>query len=167
MTTTDPAMSIVIPTRDRSAMLRACLMGLAGQTVDRAAFEVIVVDDGSLDATPHVLREMSTSYRLRTVRTAGLGAGAARNRGAAMSAARLLLFVDDDVEPAAELVAEHLAAHSTPSVVAIGRLETLLRDGAGGFERHLASWWTQHDERVRAASDRPHWTDCYGGNVSI
>ena len=167
MTTTDPTMSIVIPTRDRSALLRACLMGLAGQTVDRAAFEVIVVDDGSLDATPHVLREMSTPYRLRTIRTAGLGAGAARNRGAAMSAARLLLFVDDDVEPAAELVAEHLAAHSTPSVVAIGRLETLLRDGAGGFERHLANWWTQHDERVRAASDRPDWTDCYGGNVSI
>jgi GT2 family glycosyltransferase len=167
MTPTDPALSIVIPTRNRSALLRACLASLAGQSLDPSAFEVIVVDDGSVDATPDVLREVSTPYRLRTVRTTGIGAGAARNRGAAMAAAGLLLFIDDDVEPAAELVAEHLAAHSIPSVVAIGRLETLLRTGAGGFERHLASWWTQHDERLRAASDRPDWMDCYGGNVSI
>ena len=167
MTEIDPAISVVIPTQNRAALLRACLAGLARQSLEPALFEVIVVDDGSSDETPRVLRESSTPYRLRTMRTAGLGAGAARNQGAGRASASLLLFIDDDVEPAPELLAEHLAAHGTPSVVALGRLETRLRRRAGGLERHLARWWIRHDDRVRNAPGRPDWTDCYGGNVSI
>jgi glycosyltransferase involved in cell wall biosynthesis/peptidoglycan/xylan/chitin deacetylase (PgdA/CDA1 family) len=163
----DPVISVIIPTRNRSALLRACLAGLARQSLDPTLFEVIVVDDGSSDDTPRVLRESSTPYRLRTMRTAGLRAGAARNQGAELGTANLLLFIDDDVEPTPELVAEHLAAHGAPSVVALGRLDTRLRQGAGGLERHLARWWGQHDDRVRNNPDRPGWTDCYGGNVSI
>lgn len=167
MTSTQLVVSIVVPTRDRSALVRACLAGLARQSMDPNAFEAILVDDGSVDATPDVLRETSTPYRLRTLRTMGEGAGPARNRGAAIAAAGLLLFIDDDVEPSPELVAEHVAAHHDRSVVALGRLDTRLLPGAGGFERHLASWWTHHDVRVRTTRGRPDWTDCYGGNVSV
>ena len=162
-----PSLSVIIPSRDRSALLHACLAGLAGQSLERTLFEVIVVDDGSNDETPRVLVESSTPFRLHTIRTAGLGAGAARNRGAELATASLLLFIDDDVEPAADLLAEHLAAHRTPSVVALGRLDTRLRRGAGGLERHLARWWVRHDEHVREEPGRPDWTDCYGGNLSI
>lgn len=167
MTAADPAVSVIIPTRNRSTLLRASLAGLARQSLDQAAFEVIVVDDGSTDETPRDLGEQSTPFRLRTIRTSGVGAGAARNRGAALGKAGVLLFLDDDVEPAAEFVAEHLAAHDAPSVVALGRIETRLRRGAGGLERHLAAWWLQHDERMLNSAGRPDWADCYGGNLSI
>lgn len=167
MTAIIPAISVVIPTRTRSALLRACLEGLARQSVDPTLFEVIVVDDGSSDDTPTVLRDSLTPFRLRTMRTTGLGAGAARNQGAELGTASLLLFIDDDVEPAPTLLAEHLEAHNKPSVVALGRLDSRLRRRAGGLERHLARWWSRHDERVRNNPGRPDWTDCYGGNVSI
>ena len=167
MTAIEPVLSIVIPTRNRSTLLRASLTALARQSVEPAAFEVIVVDDGSSDATSRVLRMATPPFALRSIRTSGIGAGAARNRGAATSAARLLLFLDDDIEPAADLVAEHLTAHRVPAMVALGRIDTRLRPGAGGLERHLARWWIQHDEHVRSFDGRPDWTDCYAGNVSL
>jgi glycosyltransferase involved in cell wall biosynthesis/peptidoglycan/xylan/chitin deacetylase (PgdA/CDA1 family) len=163
----EPLISVVIPTRDRSALLSRCLAALARQSIEPSTFEVIVVDDGSVDDTPRVVAEYSAPYRLRVTGTPGLGPGAARNHGVELSAAPLILFLDDDIEAAADLVAEHLQAHEAPSVVAIGRLEARLRPGAGGIERHLARWWTRHDERIRSLEGRPDWTDCYGANVSV
>lgn len=167
MSPVEPLISIVIPTRDRSALLSRCLATLARQSTDPSTFEVIVVDDGSVDDTPRVLADCSAPYRLRVTATPGLGPGAARNRGVELCAAPLILFLDDDIEVAGDLVAEHLLAHEAPSVVALGRLEARLRPGAGGIERHLARWWTRHDERVRSLEGRPDWTDCYGANVSV
>ena len=46
-------MSVVIPARDEDARLPACLAGLAG---DPDVHEVIVVDDGSTDATARMAR---------------------------------------------------------------------------------------------------------------
>ena len=167
MNPVEPLISVVIPTRDRSALLSRCLAALARQSIEPSTFEVIVVDDGSVDDTPRVLAECSAPYRLRVTGTPGLGPGAARNRGVELSAAPLILFLDDDIEAAGDLVAEHLRAHEAPGVVALGRLEARLRPGAGGIERHLARWWTRHDERIRSLEGRPDWTDCYGGNVSV
>src|SRR4029450_13000555 len=44
-----PSISVVVPTRDRPQALRRCLQALADQTV-QGSMEVIVVDDGSLEA---------------------------------------------------------------------------------------------------------------------
>ena len=162
-----PAISVIIPTRDRSLLLGACLAGLARQSVDPARFEVIVVDDGSVDGSSDLIRDTATPYRLRTVRTSGIGAGAARNRGAGLAEAGLLLFLDDDVEPGPDLVGEHMAAHDERSVVALGRLDARVPPDAGGFARHLGRWWTRHDARLRADPERPGWPDCYSGNVSL
>jgi GT2 family glycosyltransferase/peptidoglycan/xylan/chitin deacetylase (PgdA/CDA1 family) len=167
VTDSTPVISIVAPTRDRSVLLGACLEALARQTFDPARFEVIVVDDGSVDGTPDLLGAAMTPYRLRTVRTTGLGAGAARNRGAALADAGLLLFLDDDVEPAPDLVSEHVAAHDDRSVVGLGRLDTRVPPDAGGYARHLARWWARHDARLRSDPDRPEWPDCYSGNLSV
>src|SRR5687767_583200 len=47
--------SIVVATKDRSALLQKLLRALERQTVPVASFEVLVVDDGSSDDTPDVL----------------------------------------------------------------------------------------------------------------
>src|SRR5436309_1290993 len=98
--------SVVIPTYNRSGLLRRSLGSLAAQTLPRDAYEVVVVDDGSGDATAEVCREFAARCRLRYFRIANSGISAAKNLGVFASAAPLLLFFDDDDVATEGLLAE-------------------------------------------------------------
>ncbi len=88
-----PAVSVVIPTRNRASYLAVALASLASQEFDRP-YEVLVVDDGSSDGTASVVRDAGVRYlRIEPAR----GLNAARNTGVRMSAAPLIAFLDDDV----------------------------------------------------------------------
>ncbi|MGE5603570.1 MAG: sugar transferase [Nitrososphaerales archaeon] len=87
--------SVIVPAYQAAATLPACLAALARQTVDPATYQVIVVDDGSSDATADVGRRAGVT----TIVQAHAGAAAARNRGAAAAEGDLLLFTDADCEP--------------------------------------------------------------------
>ena len=88
-----PAVSIVIPTRNRARYLDVALASLADQDFD-AAYEVLVVDDGSIDDTAAVVERAGDRY-IGQPQTRGLNA--ARNTGARASAAPVIAFLDDDV----------------------------------------------------------------------
>jgi glycosyltransferase involved in cell wall biosynthesis len=108
-----PAISVVVPTRDRAERLERLLAALCLQTVGPEAFEVIVVDDASRDATPAVLERASSdgSVRLRSlVRESSRGPAAARNQGWLLAKADLIAFVDDDCEPSPEWLERLVAA---------------------------------------------------------
>lgn len=89
----DPfSVRVVIPARNAAWCIEACLAGL-----DLAGFapqDIIVVDDGSTDATAAVARQSGAVVISNAV---GTGAAAARNRGAHASEGDLLFFVDADV----------------------------------------------------------------------
>ena len=87
--------SVIIPVRDGAETLSACLDGLTRQTIDSGRFEVIVVDDGSSDMSPEIVRR--SPYRL--VQIEGRGASAARNRGLRESSGERILFLDADCVP--------------------------------------------------------------------
>jgi glycosyltransferase involved in cell wall biosynthesis len=95
-------LTVVIPTRDRWAILRRTLDRLAAQTV--AGFEVVVVADG-LDQSPPDLGSV------RTIVKEHGGPGAARNAAVQATERPLLLFLGDDMLPVPELVERHLAVH--------------------------------------------------------
>jgi glycosyltransferase involved in cell wall biosynthesis len=84
---------VVIPTFNRAALLRQTLDSV--QTQDYRPLEVIVVDDGSTDATAAMLADYNMPG-LRALRGAHVGAAAARNRGAAASRGEFIMFVDSD-----------------------------------------------------------------------
>jgi len=89
-----PAVSVVVPTRDRAAYLRICLASLMAQDLDEP-FEVIVVDDGAHDETRAVATELGAAI----AETGGdAGPNAARNAGLRAASGALVAFVDDDVE---------------------------------------------------------------------
>ncbi len=87
------SVSVVLPTYNRASALPGALSDLlALERVD----EVVVVDDGSTDATPSVLAERAHP-RLRVVRAPrNEGAPAARNRGVAAARGDWVLFAEDD-----------------------------------------------------------------------
>jgi glycosyltransferase involved in cell wall biosynthesis len=90
--------SVIVPARDAQFLLGDCLRALAGQET-AATFEVIVVDDGSVDRTAAVAE--AAGPRVRLVRGTGTGPAAARNLGAAGARGRVLAFTDADCRPAA------------------------------------------------------------------
>jgi|GEM_PF-368354 len=106
--------SVIIPTRQRSAVLRETLESLNGQT--EKDFEVIVVVDGE-DAETHTLAETcKPAFPLRWIFVPEhKGQASARNAGAAAAESDILIFLDDDTRPVPEWIHHHLKHHRTNS----------------------------------------------------
>lgn len=114
-----PRLSIIVPFRDRRAMVRELLDALAAQTA--SDFEVVMVDDGSTDgARDEVQRDLEAGLPVRLVDNDGRGAYAARRTGVAASDAPYLAFTDSDCIPDREWVTEGLAALDKGADVANG-----------------------------------------------
>ncbi len=102
-----PALSVVVPAHDAAATLPALLDALAGQQ-GSPAFEVIVVDDGSRDATAALADAHPVVDRI--LRGKGEGPGAARNLALAVARAPVLAFTDADCVPTPGWLAAGLRA---------------------------------------------------------
>jgi glycosyltransferase involved in cell wall biosynthesis len=109
-----PCLSVVIPTYNRKRVLRQCLQALANQTVTPESFEVLVVDDGSMDGTLEALAtwERTLPYALRPLSQPNQGPAAARNRGLTQARGTWTLFLGDDILATPHLVEHHLASHA-------------------------------------------------------
>lgn len=93
-----PAASVVFATRDRAERLEALLASLRDQDFGDP-FEVVVVDDGSRDATQAVLQaevERGGLDLTVIVHEAAQGPAAARNAGWRAARAAFIAFTDDD-----------------------------------------------------------------------
>ncbi|MFI4869036.1 MAG: glycosyltransferase [Steroidobacterales bacterium] len=110
-----PAFSVVIPTHNRAGIVGRALRSVAAQTFDD--YEVIVVDDGSVDGTRAFL-ETVRSPRCRIIRNDySLGVSAARNRGVAAANGQWIAFLDDDDEMRPEALAMlHARLTSSPQL---------------------------------------------------
>lgn len=94
-----PRISVVFATHNRARRLDMLLDSLAQQTLPADQFEVIVVDDGSSDATTAVLgmRASQTPFSLKSIRLdPGRGPAMARNAGWREATGELVAFTDDD-----------------------------------------------------------------------
>ena len=98
--------SVVIATKDRAPLLDAALASLRAQE-NAPEYELIVVDNGSSDATPEVARAHGASYTF----VSEPNRGKARNAGIARASGDVIAFVDDDVVTPPHFLAAHAAAH--------------------------------------------------------
>lgn len=89
---TSPLISVVIPAYNRAWTLRNAVDSVLDQAY--SPFELLVIDDGSADETPALLREYGD--RIRVFRQSNQGVGAARNRGIAVARGSLIAFLDSD-----------------------------------------------------------------------
>src|SRR6266436_194082 len=111
MRASSPAISVIIPTFNRAAMLTDTLESFAVQNIPKNRYEVIVVDDGSKDATPEVCREFASRIELKYLHIDNSGTSAAKNTGILASRGKILLFFDDDDIADRHLLEEQLKAH--------------------------------------------------------
>jgi GT2 family glycosyltransferase len=115
---TAPAVSVVVPTRDRPQQLRACVAALARLRIADGGLELIVANDGGeLDPT---LLQSGKTIDLRVIECGGRGPAAARNAGAADARGTLVAFTDDDCAPEPAWAEALLRRHRAQANALIG-----------------------------------------------
>jgi glycosyltransferase involved in cell wall biosynthesis len=110
-------LSLIICTRNRCGQLVRCF-----ETIQRLKFErsweLIIVDNGSTDATAVVIQEFvkAAPFPILYVLQPKLGLGSARNAGLAAASGEILAFTDDDCYPAPDFLSRVWSAFEDPSL---------------------------------------------------
>ncbi len=118
--------SVIIPTYNRSRMTREAIESTLAQTFDD--FELIVVDDGSIDDTATMVRGFGD--RLIYARQENRGVSAARNRGLELARGAFIALLDsDDLWLADKLKTQVDFFRANPDAVICQTEETWVRDG--------------------------------------
>jgi GT2 family glycosyltransferase len=105
--------TVVVPTFRRPELLVRCLAALAEQDLEQSDYEVLVVDDCSGDDTTDILATTEQKWpQLRwCTQPDNAGPAAARNRGVDAANGEIILFLDDDIVAAENLVRTHAELH--------------------------------------------------------
>jgi len=92
-------LSVIIPTRNRSEFLRMALQSLQSQTFSLDRYEVLVIDNGSTDATKKVIESFQQSIgNIRYFFDATPGLHVGRHVGLREAKEDILVYADDDIE---------------------------------------------------------------------
>ena len=90
-----PAISVIIPVFNTEDYLEDALGSICNQTV--RDLQIIVVDDGSTDSSPVILRQFAAKdSRIEIITQCNQGQGAARNRGLEKARGEYVYFMDSD-----------------------------------------------------------------------
>jgi len=93
-----PFLSVIIPTCNRSALLQQTVDTFLSQTYPADRWELILVDNNSIDDTPRVIARLAAAdSRIRALSEPRRGAHFARNTGAMAAGGSVLYFTDDDM----------------------------------------------------------------------
>jgi cellulose synthase/poly-beta-1,6-N-acetylglucosamine synthase-like glycosyltransferase len=111
--------SVIVPAYQAVQTLPRCLAALQHQSIDRADYEIIVVDDGSEDQTPAVAEQVLDGYHTRVIRTAHGGPGQARNIGTGAADGAIILFTDADCEPLSDWIEQMARPFDDPQVAGV------------------------------------------------
>ena len=104
--------SVVIPTYNRSKILKECLQALFKQDLPQKDYEVIVVDDGSVDDTKKVVQHFAGSHEnLHYFHQKNQGQGIARNFGVEKAKGDIVAFIGDDIIVTPDFLTEHMRFH--------------------------------------------------------
>lgn len=117
-------LSVVIPTYNRTAILKKTLESLGRQTADRKCFEVIIIDDGSSQKELIVLKQLVKKQKIKTtlLLQKHQGPAAARNRGIRQAKGKIVLIINDDTVPHRDLIKKHIVFHQSQPGNEIGLL---------------------------------------------
>lgn len=107
--------SVVVPTYNRNDVLLKCINALVNQDIGKELYEVIIVDDCSIDAPYNSLKKiLDENTNLKYIRhEKNKGLAAARNTGIVNSINEIILFLDSDIVVESSFVKGHLHMHES------------------------------------------------------
>ena len=140
-----PKVSVIVPVKNGAQEIGACVARLQAQRYPPHALELIVVDNGSTDATAAICERAGVTV----VYEVTPGPAAARNAGAARATGELLLFTDADCLADEEWVIRHATAHlrlqaTHPEVQIVGGGILGVNRSFWALCDDLCSWSQQH-----------------------
>lgn len=105
--------TILIPTYNRAEILRDCLDRLKKQNFIKDEYEIIVVDDGSTDATSEVVEkaQKKSSVSIQYLYQKNQGQGIARNYGLRYAKGKVIILIGDDILVLPDFIKEHMNYH--------------------------------------------------------
>ena len=163
-----PPLSVVVPSHNRCGPLRELLLALSAQSYPADKFEVVVGLDGSTDGSAEMVRSLDLPYRVAISVHENRGAATARNRGVASATNPIIVFLDDDIAPDVDFLAEHARSHAASSSrhAALGYCPPVI-NATGMWPTTLRNWWSDHF--YRKAQPDHKWThvDLTIGNMSL
>ena len=110
-----PLYSIIVPAYNAEGTIESCLSALENQPIPKEDYEIIVVDDGSIDGTANVLK----NYAVKYIKQENKGPATARNRGVEDAKGEIILFTDSDCVPDINWVSEMIKPFKDVDVVAV------------------------------------------------
>lgn len=116
----EPVVSVLVPIFNHERFLGRCLRSLLNQTLERASFEIIAVDDGSTDNSASVARQFGDKLKIAS-HASNLGLPSALNTALSVAAGELVVRVDSDDYVNANFLkslTEHLMKAQTVDAVA-------------------------------------------------
>jgi glycosyltransferase involved in cell wall biosynthesis len=160
------AISIIIPTHNRSAAVRRTLDAVRSQDYPLHQMEVIVAADRCIDDTVEMVKAYPAPFRMRVIEVPGRGAADARNCGASRAEGQLLIFIDDDIVPAPGFIRAHERLQR-PDRVVVGYSRPIIPDHTDLYWIELRRWWMVMFSRMREPGHRFTFHDFLSGNFSI
>jgi glycosyltransferase involved in cell wall biosynthesis len=133
-----PIVSIIVPTHNSAQTLSKCLQSVKNQTYK--SFEVIVVDDFSIDETDRIARNFGVKVIRRKCNPAE-----ARNIGIAASAGEYMLFLDSDQVLMPSVIEECVNKCTKENVEMVRLPEVFVGEG---FWSVCSAVWKNHYEKV-------------------
>jgi glycosyltransferase involved in cell wall biosynthesis len=91
-----PVISVIVPALNEESVIGRCLASLQEQDLPPACFEVIVVDNGSVDRSREIARSFGSTLSVTVLERSGVRISALRNFGAAMARGESVAFLDAD-----------------------------------------------------------------------
>jgi hypothetical protein len=155
----------VLASRNRRARLLQTLDALRAQS--HPEIEVVLVLDGCTDGSAEAVTALDTPWPLRVHEQPPAGLAASRNRGVADARHSLVVLLDDDIVPHADLVAEHALAHSrVPDAITMG-YHPICMASPSWWALGLRAWWNDHFRRKMHPGWKPSFVDYCDGNSSL
>jgi glycosyltransferase involved in cell wall biosynthesis len=149
-----PEVSIVIPAYNEEKYIRVCLASLAKQT--HPAYEVIVVDDGSIDDTVVIVEEfVTTDHRFHLLHQNHQGPGEARNLASQHAQGDILLFCDADMAFTPDYIKKLIAPILRGDCLGTFSKEEYVIN----FDNIWARSWNLHDGIVNDKRHPENWPD--------
>ena len=151
---TQPAVSVVIATRGRSALLRAALKSIAAQTYRGDIDAIVVVDQEQVDRIDVSSTHARTLRVVQNSRSPGLPG--ARNTGLLIAQTPIVAFCDDDDEWAPDKLERQVPRLGRSGEIAVGSGLMIVRDGRPSVVRLAKASRLTHADFVRHRNMEVH-----------